>query len=133
MIWWIIFVLILGFWIYLLFKRTMRHINVIGTRIIVKYFDQNIKFETIFPLAGTITKKLVVGDQDFFLVQFDNGFTYNYKYYDKILIKERHVGYKIGGFGESYVQVFLPKQELKNDSYELTDFDPVVWASIRNI
>lgn len=55
MIWWIIPVVILGFWIYLKFKRTFKHKNVIDKKVIADYFDQNYNFETIFPLIGTIT------------------------------------------------------------------------------
>ena len=133
MTWWIIPILILVFWIYLKFKRTEKHKNVIGKKVLVEYFDQNTNFETIFPLTGIVTKKIKVGSQFFFVVQFDNSFIYDNCDFDKIVIKERHAGYYIGGDGEIHVHVCLPKIALTKDHYELTDFDHIVWATIRNV
>jgi len=133
MIWWTILVLILGFWLYLRFKRTLKHRNIIGKEVNVQYFDQNTSFETIFPLTGKVTEKIKVGRQDFFVVQFDKSFVYHNSGFDKIVIKERHAGNYIGGDGEIHVHVCLPKIELTRAYYELTDFDHVVWATIKNI
>ena len=58
MIWWIVLAVILGFWLIFRFKRILKHKNVIGKKVIVKYFDQNYHFEKIFPLIGIITKKI---------------------------------------------------------------------------
>lgn len=133
MIWWLIPLLIILFWIYFKFKRSNSHRNIIGNKIAVDYFDQNSTFETIFPLIGTITEKIKVGNQEFFLVQFDNTFVYNNRDFDKIIIKERHAGYYIGGKGEIHVHVCLPKKEIHWGHIELTDFDHVVWATIKNV
>ena len=132
MTWLIIPILILVFWLYLKFKRTMKHKTIIGRQVLVEYFDQNTNFETVFPLIGTVTQKIKVGSQDFFVVQFDKPFVYESYDYDKIAIKERHAGHYIGADGEIHVQVCLPRKELKQDKYEITDFDHVVWASIKN-
>lgn len=133
MTWWIIPILILGFWLYLKFKRTAKHKNIIGKKVLVEYFDQNTDFKTIFPLTGKVTEKIKVGSQDFFLVLFDKSFVYDNSNFDKIVIKERHLGYYIGGDGEIHVHVSLPKKELTKDHYELSDFDHVVWATIKNV
>ena len=133
MTWLIIPILILGFWLYLTLKRKMKHKTIIGRQVLVKYFDQNTNFETIFPLTGTVTRKIIVDGQDFFVVLFDEPFVYESYDYDKIVIKERHVGYYIGADGEIHVHVCLPRKELIQDKYELTDFDHVVWATIKNL
>ena len=133
MTWWIIPILILGFWLYLKFKRTEKHKNILGKKVLVEYFDQNTDFETIFPLTGKVTEKIKVGNQDFFVVQFDKSFVCDNSNFDKIVIKERHAGYYIGGEGEIHVHVCLPKKELTKDHYELSDFDHVVWATIKNV
>ena len=133
MIWWTIPILIFAFWLYLKVKRTAKHISIIGKKVRVDYFDQNTNFETIFPLTGTITNKIRVGNQDFFTLQFDKSFCYENKDFDKIVIRERHAGHYIGDNGEIHVHVLLPKRKLTQDYYELTDFDHVVWATIKNI
>ena len=67
MIWcWILLILIIGLWLYSKFKRTERHKNIIGKKVLVEYFDQNCDFETIFPLTGTVMRKIKVGNQNFF-------------------------------------------------------------------
>lgn len=131
--WLIIPILILVFWLYLKFKRTTKHKTIIGRKVLVEYFDQNTNFETIFPLTGTVTQKIKVGSQDFFVVQFDSTFVYNNSDFDKIVVKERHAEHYIGEKGEIHVHVCLPKNELTQDKYELTDFDHVVWATIKNL
>src|SRR5690606_32774674 len=108
--WLIIPILILMFWLYLKFKRTMKHKTIIGRQVLVEYFDQNTNFETIFPLTGTVTQKIKVGSQDFFVVQFDKPFVYESYQYDKIVIKERHAGHYIGADGEIHVHVCLPRK-----------------------
>ena len=133
MTWSIISILILGFWLYLKFKRTEKHENIIGKKVLVEYFDQNINFETIFPLIGIVTEKIKVGNQNFFVVQFDKSFVYDNSNFDKIVIKERHTGYYIGSEGEIHIHVCLPKKELTEDHYELSDFNHVVWATIKNV
>ncbi len=132
MIWWAIAILIFAIWIYFKFRRSIKHKNIIGKRVLVSYFDQNTDFERIFPLTGTVTKKIKVGSQGYFVVQFDKSFLYHNRDFDKIIIKERHAGYYIGGHGEIHVHVCLPMKELNQDRYELIDLDHVVWATIRN-
>jgi hypothetical protein len=133
MTWLIIPILILMLWLYLKFKQTMKHKTIIGKQVLVEYFDQNTNFETIFPLTGTVTQKIKVGSQDFFVVQFASSFVYESYNFDKIVIKERHAGHYIGADGEIHVHVCLPRKELKQEIYELTDFDHVVWATIKNL
>lgn len=133
MTWLTISILFLMSWLHPKFKRIMKHRSIIGRKVLVAYFDQNMKFETIFPLTGTVTRKIKVGSQDFFVVQFDTTFDYDNSDFDKIVIRERHAGYYIGDEGEIHVHVCLPKNELTQDKYELTDFDHVVWATIKNL
>jgi hypothetical protein len=132
MIWGILLTLVLGLWLYFKFQRTERQKRIIGKRVLVEYFDQNYHFETIFPLTGTVTKKIPVGKQTFFVVQLDKSFCYENKDFDKIVIRERHAGFYIGDEGEIHVHIFLPKKELTKEHYDLTDFDHVVWATIKN-
>jgi hypothetical protein len=131
MTWLFIPILILVFWLYLKLKRTTKHKTIIGKQVRVEYFDQNTNFETIFPLTGTVAKKVKVGSQDFFVVAFEKTFVYHNSDFNKIIIKERHAGHYIGEQGEIHVHVCLPKNELTQDKYELTDFDHVVWATIK--
>lgn len=133
MTWLIIPFLIIVLWLYLMFKRAMKHKTIIGRRVLVEYFDQNTNFEIIFPLCGTVTQKIKVGNNTFFVIEFEKSFVYERCDYDKIAIKERHAGYYIGAEGEIHVHVCLPRKELKQDRYELTDFDHVVWATIKKI
>lgn len=133
MIWWIVLILIFAVWFYLKIKRNIKHKDIVGKKVLVNYFDQNTDFETIFPLTGTVTEKIKVGSQDFFIVQFDESFVYHNRDFDNIAIKERHAGHYIGDNGEIHVHVCLPKKELKQGHYELTDLDHVVWAIIRNV
>ncbi len=133
MTWLIIPVLILGFWLYQKLKKRIKHKTIIGRQVLVEYFDQNTSFETIFPLNGTVTQKIKVGNQDFFVVQFASSFAYENYDFDKIIIKERHAGHCIGADGEIHVHVCLTRKELKQNKYELTDFNHVVWATIKNL
>lgn len=124
--------LFLLLWLYLKFKVLRKYKAIIGRKVLVEYFDQNMNFETIFPLVGTVIQKIKVGNQDFFVVQLDTTFVYDNNCFDKIVIKERHAGNYIGEEGEIHVHVCLSKIELKQDNYELSDFDHVVWATIKN-
>src|SRR6267378_4394486 len=123
MIWWIILILIFAIWLYFRIKRSVKHKNIVGRKVIVSYFDQNTDFETIFPMTGTVTRKIKVGSQDFVIVQFDKSFVYHNRHFNQITIKERHAGSYIGDNGEIHVHVCLPKKELTQDHYELSDFD----------
>lgn len=109
----------------------MHHKTIIGTQVLVEYFDQNEEFENIFPLKGKFVQKIKIGSRYFFVVQFDKPFVYKGNHYDKIVITERHAGYYIGVDKEVHVHVLLPKKELKQEKYQLTDFDHVVWATIK--
>jgi hypothetical protein len=133
MIWWILPILVFAIWLYFKFNRSVKHKDIIGKKVLVNYFDQNTDFESIFPMTGAVTGKIKVGNQDFFVVQFDKSFVYHNRDFDKIAIKERHAGNYIGSDGEIHVHVCLPKKELTKDNYELTDFDHVVWATIKNV
>lgn len=132
MIWWIFTILIFALWLYFKFNRSIKHKDIIGKKVLVSYWDQNTDFEAIFPMTGILTEKIKVGTQDFFIVQFDKSFVYHNRDYEKIAIKERHIGNYIGSDGEVHVHVFLPKKELMQDQYELADFDHVVWATVKN-
>ena len=96
MTWFIFLIFILVFWLYFKFKRTTNHKTIIGRQVHVEYFDQNANFERIFPLTGTVSQKIKVGSQDFFVVQFHDTFVYENSEFDKIVIKERHAGHYIG-------------------------------------
>jgi hypothetical protein len=108
----------------------VNHNKIIGKQVLVEYFDQNINFATIFPLTGTVTEKIKVDSQDFFVVEFAKFFVYNDRSFDKIIFKERHVGQYIGGGEEIHVHVCLFKKEFAHSNYELTDLDHVAWATI---
>jgi len=130
MIWWLIAILLFTTFAFFKIKRWTKHKNIVGKKVLVNYFDQNTDFETIFPLTGTVTRKIKVSSQDFFIVQFDKSFVYHNREFDQITIKERHVGHYIGDNGEIHVHVFLPKEQPAKDHYQLTDFEHVVWATI---
>ena len=133
MIGWIVLFLIFAIWLYFTIRRSATHKHIIGKKVVVKYFDQNTDFETIFPLTGIVTEKIRVGSQNFFVVQFDEPFFYRGRDFQKIAIKERHVGKYIGGNGEIHVHVCLPKKELHQNHYELADFDQAVWATVQKL
>lgn len=76
MTWLIIPILVLVFLLYLKFKAGTET-TIIGRQALVEYFDQNTDFENIFPLTGTVTQKIKVGIQDFFVVKFDHKFVYD--------------------------------------------------------
>jgi len=117
-------------WLFLKVKRRAKHKTIVGKKVVVNYFDQNSDFEKIFPMTGTVTRKIKVGSQDFFIVQFDKSFVYRNRDFSQIATKERHAGNYIGDKGEIHVHVCLPKEELTKDQYQFTDFDHVVWATI---
>jgi hypothetical protein len=111
---------------------TLEYKNVIGKKLVVSYFDQNYNFEKIFPLTGIISEKILVGNQDFYIVQFEKSFSYNNNDFNKIVMTERQAGFFIGDDGEIHVHVLLPKNGLTKDHYEFSDFDHVVWAIVKN-
>lgn len=133
MTWWIAPILMVAVWVYFKIKRLVNHKSIIGKQIMVNYFDQNIGFETIFPLIGTVTEKIKANSERFFIVCFDQSFHYQNNGFDKIIIKERHTGKYIGADGEIHVHVYLPTKDLPKTHYERADFVPVAWAIIKNI
>jgi len=105
----------------------------IGQKVVIRYFDQNSYFESIFPKTGVITQVIKVGQRDMFVVELDEAFSYNNREHKAIVIAERHVGYYIGKNEEVHVHVLLPLTDLTCDKYSLNDFDHVVWAIINPI
>lgn len=105
----------------------------IGQRVTIDYFDQNIRFETIFPKKGIITQAIIVNGQKLFILDLDESFVYNSVNCKKIIIKERQIGHQIGDNAEVHVHVFLPRTELNKEKYLFDDFDHVVWATVKPI
>jgi hypothetical protein len=132
MTWWQILIgLILALIIYGITKMFLANRKAIGQRVTIAYFDQNDRFETIFPINGTITQTIKVGRQKMFILDLDESFGYDIGDFKKIIIKERHVGHYIGDNNEVHVHVLLPKTELNKDKYKFDDFDHVVWATVK--
>jgi hypothetical protein len=132
MTWWQIIIGLILTWItYLRTKKYINHRRAIGQTITIKYADQNFSFETIFPKTGKITKLIKVGKQIMFILDLDISFGYDKGNFKEIVIAERHVGSYIGTNAEIDVHVLLPKMKLTKEKYLITDFDHVVWATIK--
>ena len=109
----------------------MQYKNIIGKKILVHYADHNIKFETIFPLTGIIAEIIKLDNRNCPVVVFETPFTYNNDEFVKMVIKERHEGVQIGDDGEVHVHVLLPKGKFNKTVYSSSDFNHVVWATIK--
>ena len=132
--WILILLLIIILWRLLSWLRKQYfHGKAIGMRYSIHYFDQNVNFESIFPLNGTISDKIRIGKGLYFVFKLDQPFTYELGNFDTICIRERHLGFYIGSKKTIHVHVFLPKITLNKKEYDFNQFDHVVWAEIKAI
>lgn len=115
----------------------------IGSKVLIEYYDHNDEFGKFLPRIGTIIKTLkVIGDRgNWFLVELDESFdyhieasnkypthTFNCKYF---LIKSKWVGFEIGDKPQVavFIQLAFDNSEFENEFVLLEKLFHVAWGS----
>jgi hypothetical protein len=115
----------------------------IGSKIIIEYYDHNEEFGKLLPRTGIIIKqcKLKGDSKDWFLVTLDKPFDYHIEAFDKypthtfdcknILIKSKWLGFEIGDKEEVAVFIMLAYNNLvfEQDIISLEDLFHVAWGT----
>jgi hypothetical protein len=116
--------------------------NPIGTNIRIEPFDNCALPAEVFPLRGKIVRRLcaIGGADDWYLIKLEKQFEYQKKIgepyqfklftYDKVLVRSRWQGHKVGEQEETSVFLSLlpPNFSIESDFFESEQCDHVAWG-----
>ena len=96
------------------------------------YVDQNESIKNELPRKGTIQCKLRIGNKsDNFIINLDEPIFHDNSTFNKVVIRERHLGEYIGSNNETGVHLLLPKQKTITDRNSWDSFDHTAWLTIK--
>ena len=116
--------------------------SLIGTRVTVEYDDQNENFKPLLPRSGIITRQILAEHdvKDWFLVKLDEPFdfkigesgalSFDKVHCEKILIRSRWKGHRIGETSPTSVFILLIRDEtlLDTEPISVEKFYHVAWG-----
>ena len=114
-----------------LFRDKTKYFTLTGRKVKIKYEDQNEDFKTILPVTGFLTEKIKIENGIFHVVSLDHPIKYENRSFEKIMIRERHLGKVINEKTDVDIHLLLPKTKIDKEIYKLDQFDHVAWGSIR--
>ncbi len=104
--------------------------KLIGKNIVVKYFDHNVDFKSIFPRGGKIISRHKTDNvDDWYLVNLEKPFDYNGRLNKQLLIRSRWEGDTLKVENTSVFVLLIPDADLvKNEDINVNKFEHVVWS-----
>lgn len=104
--------------------------NLIGQRILIKYFDQNNQFSSILPRRGEVVSRHKTENvDDWYLVKLDEPFEYHDRLNKNLLIRSRWDGESLHNKDTSvFIMLIKTARMAVPETININDYEQVAWG-----